>query len=137
MLPPDGLGLLWGRVIQVDADAGLGVRLSNLLYIYDTRTPDISPVPWDQLVPDRWLIGPRLTNNTPWLRGVTQTVDFREIAKGEALDRHVFWNPSRKNCVDEWGEEVEGEEPMAFWGLGNYRTMDDAICKALDIELVD
>lgn len=53
------------------------------------------------------------------------------------LPQHMDVVQLSKKCVDEWGEEVEGGKPMSSWDLGNYRTMDDAICKALDIELAN
>lgn len=137
MRPPDGGGLLWGRVIRTDAEAGFGLRNVNLLYIYDTRTDGASDVPWESMTTDRWLVVPQLTNNTPWLRGVVQTVANRELGADEALEQHVFWHPYRKVGINERGEEVINVEPLGEQGLGNYRTMDDAIAEALGIELAD
>jgi hypothetical protein len=134
MNPPDRGGFLWGRVVRTDADAGLGGRRSNLLYIYDVRTSD-REVPWGHLSPDRLLIAPVLVNNTPWRRGIVETVAVRPMAQGDVLSEHLFNDPWREVVYNEYGDVVDSiGVPLRERGLGSYRTLDDEIADALGLE---
>ena len=52
------------------------------------------------------------------------------------LAEHVFWDDVRERKVDAFGAVVDDGEPLRWWGLGNYRTIDDQVSDALRIARV-
>src|SRR4051794_1991589 len=98
--PPDGAGPLYGRVIKIDADAGMGGRIAKLLYVYDVRGREGEQPPWERFDPHRLLVPPLLTNTTPWTSGLFRTVDNRPLGAVDVLERHVFRDDLRNRCVD-------------------------------------
>jgi hypothetical protein len=89
------------------------------------------------------LIPPATINRLGWSRGHFMTVERRKFEDGERLPDHYFesgrrdrWN--RRQYVDEDQQPV-GHPPKGMVvgqaGLGNYRTIDDAVSEALGIPL--
>ena len=131
MLPPGGL-YLYGRVIVTDANP-LGVRGANLIYIYRPRSKEINIVP--QLLRGQLLLPPMITNNLPWSRGYFQFIENRALVPMDCLQQHCF-KDSRGWFFDEYRNRLPGPiEPVGDWGLHSYRTIDNAISKALGIPL--
>jgi hypothetical protein len=127
---------LFGRVVRTDANAG-GFPNSNLVYIF--RIESDLPVPPDRadLRPSNLLVPPIMTNRLPWSRGYFRTIASWPIGPGEALQRHCFEEPRRPpdyphRYFDEHGVELPNRvEPCGEWGLHSYRTIDDAVSRAL------
>lgn len=138
MRPPDGQ-FLFGRVIDVDANLlGFGGRggvegAFALIYIYAVRAAAKMPVP--ELVREQMLIPPMITNRKPWTRGYFEHLENRPIGPIDRLPQHCFVNSFGKN-VDEMGRPVSVPvNPIGRFGIESFRTIDDAISKALGIPL--
>jgi hypothetical protein len=122
----------FGRVISTTADAGFFADC-NLIYIYrcfsDTR--DVVP----SLKKDGQLLPPLMTNRLPWSRGYFETVANVPLTKDEALPQHCF-KDIRGRYFDEHRRLLRRRsEPCGDAGLHSFRTIDDAVSKALGIPL--
>ena len=134
--PRDSL-YVFGRVVSVDAQwtEGGGLPPVNLIYVYEqtSASPEL-PAP-DVLRPDRLLMPPSLINKLPWSRGYFETLGNVPLGAGDVLDVHCFQGDPG-NYYDEFSRRLRGRhEPCGIWGLGSYRTVDDAVCTALGIPL--
>jgi Immunity protein 26 len=131
MLPPGGF--LFGRVIDVDANAG-GFEGSNLIYIFRARSQSKSAVP--PLTTSDLLIPPIMTNRLPWVRGYFELVDKGLLQLNDRLAQHCFRDALRSWYFDEKGRQLKNAvEPVGDWGLHSFRTIDDQISRALGIPL--
>ncbi|MCC6407003.1 MAG: immunity 26/phosphotriesterase HocA family protein [Planctomycetes bacterium] len=128
---PDGT-FLFGRVIRTDANP-LGVGRGVLIYVYHSRTSTRDAVP--ELSPDSLLIPPLITNRLPWSRGYFEFVEHRPLTPRDQLPAHSFRN-SQGLCFDEFGRRIpDAIGAVGEWGLHSYRSIDDAISKAIGIPL--
>ncbi len=139
---PDG-HYLFGRVVRTDAEC----FAPGCILIYVFRYLSDSPtVPARLLVKDL-LIPPKTMNRLGWSRGYLMTLERRPFADGERMPVHYFKERRRGpngepllTFVDEDRQPL-GEPPMGTmvgWaGLGNYRTLDDDVSRALGIPLVE
>lgn len=129
---------LFGRVVRTDARCFAPGCL--LVYVFGYLASEPSPPP--RLLVKDLLIPPAMINRLGWSRGYFVTLERREFEDGERLPVHYFDNgfPSRQN------ERYEDEDQHALGpppegtlvgpaGLGNYRTIDDAVSGALGIPL--
>jgi len=131
MLPPDGL-YLFGRVIDMDARVFTDIGW-NLIYIYRARSEEKTNIP--DLLRGQLLLRPLITNRLAWSRGYFEHVEHRPLAALDRLPHHCFRN-SYGRYFDERGNQLPGPiEPVGMWGLDSYRTIDDAISRALGIPL--
>lgn len=133
MQPPDG-GFLFGRVISTDAGL-LGLQgvagTLMLIYIYSDRAVSRAPVP--ELVRERLLVPPMMTNRRPWTMGYFEHLENRPIASFDRLPVHCFADAAGKR-VDELGRSISGGvSPMGRLCVHSFRTIDDEISKALGI----
>ncbi len=137
---PDGR-FLFGRVVKTGAKC-FG---PNCILVYVFRYLSAEPVPPRRLQVEDLLIPPVTINRLGWSRGYLMTVERRPFEEGERWPVHYFeladergrWG--RRRYVDEDGESV-GRPPrgrlVGVAGLGNYRTLDDDVSRALGIPLV-
>lgn len=133
VLQPLGRDFYFGCVIRTDATIG-GFKNVILLYIYDITSPTKNPVP--QLSPLRLLIPPKGTNRRPWTMGYFETIAHKVLLPQDVLSQHCFYDPLRKGYVDADGRERTTRfEPCGFDALDSFRTIDDAISRALGIPL--
>jgi hypothetical protein len=135
MQPPDGQ-FLFGRVISTDAGL-LGLQgvvgTIMLIYIYSDRAVSRATVP--DLVRERLLVPPMMTNRRPWTMGYFEHLENRPISVVDLLPVHCFSDASGR-LVDELGRPVSGAvKPMGMFGVHSFRTIDDEISKALRIPL--
>jgi len=131
MLPPDGL-YLFGRVIDMNARV-FGDVGWNLLYIYQARSMEKSNIP--ELPRGKLLIPPLITNRLAWSRGYFEHVEHRPLTALDRLPQHCF-KDDRGWYFDEFGNRIPGPiEPVGWWALRSYRTVDDEISQALGIPL--
>lgn len=76
-----------------------------------------------------------MTNRLLWRRGYFKTVARDALDPGVALPQHCF-SSSGQRYFDEYSNELAGPiEPVGQWGLQSFRTIDDAVSRALGIEL--
>src|SRR5690606_1968335 len=107
---------------------------SILIYIFSIESETKEPP--EHLPVMRLLIPPLMTNRLPWSRGYFETIAHREFDAGERLPLHCFYSLTFKKYFDDSGNELpKRSEPCGFSGLDSYRTIDDAISKALGIPL--
>jgi hypothetical protein len=135
MKVPDGR-FLFGRVVRTDADC-FGPRC---ILIYVFRYLSEKPVPPARLLVSDLLIPPETINRLGWSRGYLMTVDHRPFEDGERMAVHYF--KQRRNGEVRYLDEDRqplGEPPpgtmVGWFGLGNYRILDDAVSGALGIPL--
>lgn len=134
MLRPKEHDYLFGRVVKIVPKMLLGIK-GPLIYIYKTRSPTPTPVP--ELNTGDLLVPPIGTNFLPWSRGYFQFIEHRPLCPSDVLKSHCFYDPSRRKCYDEEGGELaKRTEPCGFFGIESYRTIDDAVSRALGIPLV-
>lgn len=136
---PDG-HYVFGRVVRTDA-ACFGPKCT-LVYVFRYLSRDATP-PERLLVTDL-LIPPATINRLGWSRGYMVTVANRAFGEGERMPVHYFRDSEtpkrfrRRRFLDEDHLPV-GRPPRGTLvggaGLGNYRTLDDAISRALGIPL--
>lgn len=135
---PDGR-YIFGRVVRTDASCfGPGCKL---VYVFRHESHD--PTPPARLLVKDLLIAPATINRLGWSRGYFMTVGSRPFEDGERLPIHFFlelrrgrWG--RRLYVDEDGRSVGRPPrgtPVGTAGLGNYRTLDDDVSRALGIPL--
>lgn len=134
---PDG-SHLFGRVIDADIQelARAPFQGSYLIYVYDIRSVDKSPVVAN-LTPDRLLLPPVFINRMPWTRGFFETVSHSDLGKHDLLQQVSFWDQLRGRFVDQAGKVLpHAVEPMGTWLLFSYRWLDDQVSDALGIPRV-
>ena len=128
---------VYGRVISTSAVAG-STGGWNLIYIYDPRKVGSNGVPnHSELSPENLLIPPKIINRLGWSRGYFTTIGNVPLDQSQLLPRHLF-KTYRGDFVNEAGAPTAAPrdgEPATFSGLGNYRTIDDSVSKALGIPL--
>jgi len=123
---------LFGRVVNANANP-LGVGGAILIYVYQMMLETMEP-PSD-LSADRLLLPPMMTNRLPWSRGYFAHLENRPLVDSDLLDQHCFKSSSGK-YFDEYRNPLPGPtEPVGEFGLHSYRTIDDAISKALGFPL--
>ena len=136
MSPRDSL-YVFGRVVSVEAHWTVGGDLPpvNLIYVYEQTSTSPELPPPDAMRPGRLLIPPSLINNLPWSRGYFETLANVPLGAGDVLEIHCFQGDPG-NSYDEFSRRLRGRhEPCGIWGLGSYRTVDDAVSEALNIPL--
>ncbi len=127
---------MFGRVINCRT------RIGNfdgviMIYIYDARSAGKTDIP--TLRRGRLLIPPLGTNRQPWLKGYFETVANEPLSKSDILTTHCFERLSPVDdrvigYVDEQNNPLRGRlEPCGVYGLHSYRTIDDAISRALGL----
>jgi hypothetical protein len=130
-LPDDQYVL--GRVIRNDAMASWSGQRVVLVYVLGPVRESMRLPDRVELLPPNLLIPPLMTNRLPWSRGYFKTLGNVPIRPGEVLDRHCFETSSGR-FYDEYLNELPGRiEPCSHWGLHSYRTIDDAISRAIGI----
>ena len=129
---PDGL-FRYGRVIRTDAVIG-GFPNCTLIYIYSATSATKLPVP--KLTKEQLLVPPIGTNRQPWLRGYFETIECRPFDHDDVLKTHCFESPTFKKYFDDQGRTLDDRcEPCGTYALDSYRTIDDAVSRALGIAL--
>lgn len=134
MLPPDG-AFLFGRVISTTASFG-GKPIATLIYIYQPRSRSADEIP--ELSPRQLLLPPILTNTLGWSRGYFQRVARRPLEAQDVLEQHCFQGGfgKQRGYFDERGRRLPGPvEPVGVTGLASYRSIDDAVSRALGLLL--
>ncbi len=145
---PDGR-FLFGRVVRTLASS------DRLALVYVFRSLSDAPIPPARLLVTELLIPPATINRLGWSRGYLSTVGNRPFEPGERLATHYFrgegrvpsrgWLVRRLSRVssqvvyeDEDGRPLgrpSSGVPVGEAGFGNYRTLDDAVSRALGIPL--
>jgi Immunity protein 26 len=131
MQVPDGR-FLFGRVVRTDAHcfAPGCILVYVFSYLSDQPTPPARLLVRDLLIP------PATINRLGWSRGYFMTVAHRPFEDGERMPAHFFFDSLRRAYVDEdkrsVGRPPDGM-PVGEAGLGNYRTLDDDVSRALGI----
>ena len=126
---------VFGRIASTEAWAGWSMPHAILIYVYDTTARTQEPPPRAELRLDRLLVPPMMTNRLGWSRGYFKTVASWPLEPGETFDRHCFRSLRDDGaCFDEFATELPRcVEPCGIWGLHSYRTIDDAVSRALGI----
>jgi len=135
MLPPEDR-YLFGRVISTTAKWGANPSLTaNLIYVFKVRSVAKTMPDRTELLSDRLLFAPVMTNRLPWSRGYFETITNLPLGEGEVLQQHCF-RFSNHRCYDEHHRELSGPtEPCGEGGLHSFRTVDDLVSDALGIPL--
>ena len=137
---PDGR-YLFGRVVRTDADC----FAPGCVLIYVFRYLSDSPTAPARLPVTDLLIPPQTINRLGWSRGYLMTIGRRPFDDGERAPSHYFEDIRRSESgepllVDEDRRPV-GHPPdgtmIGSSGLGNYRTLDDEVSRALGIPLAE
>lgn len=123
----------FGRVMRTDVSFG---PLKNMPMIYLYRTNQATKLPVPALSKTELLTPPIATNALPWSKGYFETVASIPVHKDDLLERHCF-KDSRGRFFDDDGRPTTpvASLPIGDYGLHSYRTIDDAISKALNIPL--
>jgi hypothetical protein len=125
----------FGRVVNTEAWAGWGMPHAILIYIYDTRSELPEPPDRAALKRDRLLVPPMMTNRLPWSRGYFEMIEHVPLQPDDVYQPHCF-EDVRGKCYDEFTNELRKcIEPCGDWGLHSFRTIDDAVSRALGIPL--
>lgn len=134
---PAGRGYFFGRVVATDARIR---TMENCILLYVFAIESDAKQPPERLSAMQLLIPPLMTNRLSWSRGYFDTVAHRGFEPGERLPVHCFRDLFFKEYPrywDEYNHELpQKREPCGGYGLDSYRTIDDAISKALGIPLV-
>lgn len=134
---PRGRGYFLGRVISIEATIK---SMTHCVLIYLFAKEYIEKVIPDQLLVGDLLVPPCLTNRLPWSKGYFETIGNRKFVPGEKLPVHCFLDVFFKEearYFDEFGNiHSDRFDPCGIYGLGSYRTIDDAVSNALGMELV-
>ncbi len=103
---------------------------SYLVYVYRSRS--FTPEPDDSTTrPDNLLIPPVYINQLGWTKGYFLPVGSADVDAEDMLPQHCF-RDSRGRFLDEAGNvHAYAVEPCGEWGMGNHRTLDDQISRAL------
>ncbi|MGA8789008.1 MAG: Imm26 family immunity protein [Paenarthrobacter sp.] len=132
---PDGW-FSFGRLVNTDVNAGMGPG-AQLIYVFKFRSKFKDLPERAELRSDQLLLSPIMTNRLPWSRGYFETIAEIPFEEGEILKQHCFRDSVFDRYRDEQGNELpESVEPVGRYGLHSFRTIDDAISKALDIPLI-
>jgi hypothetical protein len=130
---------LFGRIVRTDAHC----FAPGCILVYVFRYLALEPVPPPVLRVKDLLIPPATINRLAWSRGYFMNVGRRGFGDGERLSVHYFEDIrrgrfGRRLYVNEDQEQV-GPPPrgtlVGYAGLGNYRTIDDAVSEALGIPI--
>ena len=122
----------FGRVIRTDALIG-PIRDNTLIYLYRASSPDKTKVP--ELSKNELLVPPIMTNRQAWLKGYFENVANRPLKPEELLESHCFFDDIWGRFYDDQNNELPGRiEPCGEYGLHSYRTIDDAVSKALGVK---
>lgn len=136
MLPPDGL-YLFGRCISRTAVVGAppnSIPNCSMIYVYSSRSKQKEDIP--HLSPESLLLPPMLTNTLPWSCGYFERIARLPLQPEDLLEQHCFEDVVFGGYLDEQGMKIAGPvEPIGVSALKSYRTIDDAISKALGIPL--
>jgi hypothetical protein len=126
-----GPKFIFGRIMRMDCVIA-GMPKAILVYVYaGESTIEKTPSVLDK---SRLLVAPAFINKLGFSRGFMPVVTNMPVKETDFLPRHCFRDFPNK-FRDEHGEIVDPIEPIGEYGLGNYRTLDDAISKALKIPL--
>ena len=124
---------LFGRVVRLDAKLG-AFGDCVLIYIHKALSTDKLDVP--VLEKNALLLPPMMTNFLPWSKGYFETVKHCPLRREDLLPVHCFWHDFCQCYFDDDGNRLPGRsEPCGVYGLDTYRTIDDAVSKALGIPL--
>ncbi len=133
-LKPIGHDYYFGRVVSTTAHCGFGPPKAILIYIYNAHSKEKDKIP--KLDKNNLLIPPCMINRLGWSRGYFENVEFKEFDPREILELHCFWDPIKKIYVNEKEEQInKAYESVGLFALGNYRTVDRRVSKALGIPL--
>jgi hypothetical protein len=131
VLKPSRRAFYFGRVMLFDTALARGYPV---VYVYNATARKPEPIP--ALHRDALLIAPQAVNFLPWRRGYFQTIANRPIGPSDLLQTHCFYDPVSQTYKDESGRELANSvEPCGTFGIGSYRTIDDAISTALGLPL--
>jgi hypothetical protein len=76
-----------------------------------------------------------MTNELPWKRGYFEAIENAELSLMDRLPQHCF-RDNRGWLFDEYNHRLaEPIDSVGERGLHSFRTIDDAISKALNIPL--
>jgi hypothetical protein len=134
VLKPKGRDYYYGRVISTTADCGFGPPKAVLVYIYNATSKNKCDIP--ALDKKNLLIPPVMINRLGWSRGYFETIEHKELTIDDVLKVHCFWSRAKEVYINEKGQQLdEPHEPIGFYGLSNYRVIDDRISELLEIPL--
>lgn len=133
VLQPAGHPFYFGRVIRLDAMIRI-FKNCILVYIYNATSDDKANIP--RLSKFDLLIPPKMINRLGWSRGYFETVANIPLCEDEIIWPHCFKDPLGGGYRDEYNHVLPHRfEPCGFYALGNFRTLDDEVSKALGIPL--
>ena len=129
------VGYLWGRVISTEARTpGPHGEELILIYVYSVITESFRQIP--KLDKNSLLLPPAIINRLGWSRGYFLTVASIPLSGDDVFQVHCFESLSFGNFFDEFGRPLERQsKPCGIVGVGNHRTVDDDISRALGIRL--
>jgi hypothetical protein len=131
----DGL-FSFGRLVKTDVNAGFGPG-AQLIYVFKYRSESKELPHRSEVRAERLLLPPLMTNRLPWSRGYFETIAEMPFEDGDVLKQHCFYSSTFDKYFDEYADELlQPVDPVRMYGLESYRTIDDAVSKALDIPLV-
>lgn len=123
---------IFGRVIRTDAKI-MAMEGCILIYIYRAFSDSEDKTP--QLKNEELLVPPMMTNQLPWSKGYFKVVKHIQLTQDQVLPTHCF-HDFRNSYFDEYNNKlVRRTEPCGEHALKSYRTIDDAVSKALGVPL--
>lgn len=125
---------LFGRIMKLDASFG-GFKngcIKTHIYDYISNTP-IPPV---ELTTKSLLIPPQWINKLGFSRGYLSVVANVPLSNHNFQDTACYNNGVGKYLTEDGIELNKPTELIGFYGLGNYRTLDDKISEAIGIPLI-
>lgn len=126
----------FGRVVSTSAMVGGRIQ-SQLIYVFKARSASKDLPDRSELRSDRLLVPPMMTNLLLWSRGYLETIAHLPLESGDILSQHCFYDSFFRKYVDELGNDLPGPvEPVGELGLQSFRTIDDAVSRALGIPLI-
>jgi hypothetical protein len=124
----------FGKVIRTDAAVG-GFKGTTLIYLYKETSESKKIIP--ELRCTDLLVPPIATNSLPWTKGYFEVVSASSINSTDILSQHCFKDIRGKFFDADDNVLSEAVAPVGEYGLHSYRTIDDAVSKALGIPLSD
>ncbi|MBQ4859243.1 MULTISPECIES: Imm26 family immunity protein [unclassified Pseudoalteromonas] len=122
---------IFGRIMTLDSEVG-GFPDCIKIHIYNVISEQIE-IP-KNLIQEPLLVAPVFINKLGFSRGYMPVIGNIAVEPNQNDDGACYLKVFPSCChVDEAGNEIEENELEGVWGLGNYRTMDDSISKALGI----
>lgn len=124
---------MFGRVVDGPLPNGSAPMPGcYLVYIYvskrSTPEPDL-----DELTPSNLLLPPVFINQRGWTKGYFVSVANAPVGPSDRLHQHCFARHDG-TLLDESGTRLDSRtEPCGEWGMGNHRTLDDAMSDALGV----